>query len=37
VAEGGLYANIYERQLLEAAMEDSDSAEQQTDRQQGME
>ena len=37
VAEGGLYANIYERQLLEAAMEDSDSAEQQTDRQQGTE
>ena len=30
----GLYANIYERQLLEAAMEDSDSAEQETDRQQ---
>jgi ATP-binding cassette subfamily B protein len=37
VAEGGLYANIYERQLLEAAMDDSDSAEQQTDRQQGTE
>jgi len=31
VAQKGLYANIYERQLLEAAMEDSDSAEQQTD------
>jgi ATP-binding cassette subfamily B protein len=28
-AAGGLYANIYERQLLEAAMEDSDSSEQQ--------
>jgi ATP-binding cassette subfamily B protein len=28
VALKGLYANIYERQLLEAAMEDSDSAEQ---------
>jgi ATP-binding cassette subfamily B protein len=34
VAQKGLYANIYERQLLEAAMEDSDSAEQQTDREQ---
>ncbi len=34
VAEGGLYANIYERQLLEAAMEDSDSAEEQTDGEQ---
>ena len=34
VAKGGLYANIYERQLLEAAMEDSDSAEQQTGREQ---
>ena len=33
-AQKGLYANIYERQLLEAAMEDSDSAEQRTDRQQ---
>ncbi len=36
-AEGGLYASIYERQLLEAAMEDSDSVEQQTDREQGTE
>lgn len=34
VAQKGLYANIYERQLLEAAMDDSDSAEQQTDREQ---
>jgi len=34
VAQKGLYANIYERQLLEAAMEDSDSAEQQTDPEQ---
>lgn len=34
VAQKGLYANIYERQLLEAAMEDSDSAEQQTDLEQ---
>ncbi|MCK4915347.1 MAG: ATP-binding cassette domain-containing protein, partial [Candidatus Eisenbacteria sp.] len=34
VAQKGLYANIYERQLLEAAMEDSDSAEQQSDLEQ---
>jgi ATP-binding cassette subfamily B protein len=32
VAEGGLYANIYERQLLEAAMEDSDSPDPQADQ-----
>ena len=31
VAERGLYANIYERQLLEAAMEDSDSPDPQAD------
>jgi ATP-binding cassette subfamily B protein len=37
VEEGGLYANIYERQLLEAAMDDSDSSEPQVEQSEGRE